>query len=235
MGFIWQPDAAAKVPAPTEANAVYGEYDRSKLDFWKAASDKPTPVLVFYHGGGFRGGDKKQVHRFFKIDEYLKKGVSVITVNYPFLAHTRNDYSAILRESKKSIEFIHKKAEAWNIDSKRIGAAGCSAGSLISQYIGASTDDISVIASFMQPMGTQLFVLPWLTKEFPPVVIYQTSPTSDKIHHPRYAKMVKDACDRHMVHCELWGSGKNGIDPLPKGKDHRKEMQAFFLKQWGMK
>ena len=28
------------------------------MDVWLAKSDKPTPVLVSIHGGGFRGGNK---------------------------------------------------------------------------------------------------------------------------------------------------------------------------------
>ena len=28
------------------------------MDVWLADSDKPTPVLVSIHGGGFRGGNK---------------------------------------------------------------------------------------------------------------------------------------------------------------------------------
>src|SRR3954466_7126937 len=48
------PSAAdlAKNP-PTFADVPYGPFERNKLDFWKAKSDKPAPVIVFIHGGGF--------------------------------------------------------------------------------------------------------------------------------------------------------------------------------------
>lgn len=227
-------EAGAKGVEPTQRDVVYGQYERSKLDFWKAESDQPTPVLVFFHGGGFKGGDKGSIHRFFPVETYLAKGVSCITVNYPFLQHTENNYGEIMMESKKAIEFIRNKAAKWNIDKKRIGAAGVSAGTLTTEWLGVSTDYISAMGVFLQPTGTPLFVLPWLDADFPPIMIYQASGQRDKIHHPDYAKMVKAACDKYGVECELWGTGKNGINKLPEGKNHKNEMLNFFLKQWKM-
>ena len=43
---------------PTHPNVKYGPHERNVLDVWLAESDKPTPVLVSIHGGGFQGGDK---------------------------------------------------------------------------------------------------------------------------------------------------------------------------------
>ena len=221
--------------SPTVANLTYGDFERSKLDFWQAESDSPTPVLVFFHGGGFKGGDKKSIHRYFPVKDYLANGISCISVNYPFLQHTDKNYGAIMAENKKAIEFIRSKAKKWNIDTSRLGAAGCSAGTLISEWLGVSTDYISALGVFMQPIGTRLLVLPWLNANFPPIMIYHASPSTDKVHGPQYAKMVKTACDRYGVECQVWGTGKNGIHPLPKGKNHKNEMLAFFLKQWKLK
>ena len=52
-----QPAPAPK-RAPTVANVPYGEHERQVLDFYKADSSKPTPLLFFIHGGGWMGGDK---------------------------------------------------------------------------------------------------------------------------------------------------------------------------------
>ena len=38
---------------PTLANVAYGTHERQVLDFYKAESDKPTPLLFFIHGGGW--------------------------------------------------------------------------------------------------------------------------------------------------------------------------------------
>ena len=41
----------------------YGEHERQVLDFYKAESDKPTPLLFFIHGGGWVAGDKTEPGR----------------------------------------------------------------------------------------------------------------------------------------------------------------------------
>ncbi len=43
---------------PTYADLKYGPYGRNVMDVWLAKSEKPTPVSVSIHGGGFRGGNK---------------------------------------------------------------------------------------------------------------------------------------------------------------------------------
>src|ERR1700729_2447342 len=52
------PKAAPKGPEPTLANVPYGTHERQVLDFYKAQSDKPTPLLFYIHGGGWVAGDK---------------------------------------------------------------------------------------------------------------------------------------------------------------------------------
>jgi acetyl esterase/lipase len=44
--------------APTLANVAYGAHERQVLDFYRAASDKPTPLVFHIHGGGWVWGDK---------------------------------------------------------------------------------------------------------------------------------------------------------------------------------
>ncbi len=51
------------VPKPTLAEARYGEHERHVLDFWKAPSNTPTPLVFVIHGGAWVTGSKKQVSR----------------------------------------------------------------------------------------------------------------------------------------------------------------------------
>src|SRR3954451_23809000 len=53
-----KPGARPSKVAPTRANVAYGPDATNKIDFWKTDSAAPTPLVVFIHGGGFRGGDK---------------------------------------------------------------------------------------------------------------------------------------------------------------------------------
>lgn len=66
---------------PDVANASYGPHERNVVDLWKAKSDKPAPLVVFIHGGGFRAGDKTNLSPVL-LDLCLGRGVSVAAINY---------------------------------------------------------------------------------------------------------------------------------------------------------
>ena len=59
---------------PTEANVAYGSHPRQVLDFWKPESDKPTPLVVMIHGGGWVNGSKDNYAR--QVAPYLKEFAS---------------------------------------------------------------------------------------------------------------------------------------------------------------
>ena len=50
-----QPQRVQETIPPTHADVKYGPHERNVMDVWLAKSDKPTPVLVSIHGGGFQG------------------------------------------------------------------------------------------------------------------------------------------------------------------------------------
>src|SRR5262245_58305888 len=49
-------------PKPTYADVSYGPHERNVLDFYKADSKTPTPLIVYIHGGGFVGGNKQSIN-----------------------------------------------------------------------------------------------------------------------------------------------------------------------------
>jgi len=133
--------AAAIGPKPTHPNVAYDDHVRTKLDFWKAPAKTPTPVIVFIHGGGFRGGDKSQAgQRYGKmITRCLAAGVSFASVNY-CLTGDGVGLPHCLRDSGRAIQFLRHKADEYNIDPKRIAAFGGSAGAGTSMWLGFHDD-----------------------------------------------------------------------------------------------
>lgn len=129
-GFAAWPMAAA---GPTYANVAYGPHERNVLDFYRAAADKPTPVVVFLHGGGFVHGSKDQLNAAMR-DRLLRAGISVAAVNYRYA--TQASFPAPMMDGVRAIQFLRWKAGEWNIDARRIGAMGGSAGACMALWIG---------------------------------------------------------------------------------------------------
>jgi acetyl esterase len=128
---------AADKPKPDLANFKYGPHERNVLDLWKAKSDKPTPLVVFIHGGGFRGGDKSGFSAQV-LDECLKAGISFAAVNYR-LSPTVSFPEHYL-DCARAIQTLRLHAEEWNLDPTRIGATGGSAGAGTSLWLGFHDD-----------------------------------------------------------------------------------------------
>ena len=135
------PDAAkAAAFPPTFADVAYGPHARNVLDFWQAKSEKPTPVVVFIHGGGFTSGDKSNAGGAAKIKPFLDAGVSFAAINYRY--RTAAPIQDVLHDCARAIQFIRSKAAAWNIDKSRLASYGGSAGAGASLWL-AFHDDMA--------------------------------------------------------------------------------------------
>ena len=131
------------VPNPTHSEVRYGTHDRNVLDFWKAKSEKPTPVASIIHGGGWKGGSKERLDRFADPDALLQKGISIVAINYRYVTSDESPpVKAPLHDAARALQFVRSKAKKWNIDKKRIGAAGGSAGACSSLWL-AFHDDLA--------------------------------------------------------------------------------------------
>ncbi|EDM25557.1 probable lipase/esterase [Lentisphaera araneosa HTCC2155] len=107
-------------------NLSYGEHERNVMDVWLAKSDQSSPMVIYIHGGGFKGGDKKKGLRYR--DSFLKEGISFAAINYRFLPQTRNGVFDCFNDSKRALQFISSKAQEWNLDRSKFALCGGSAG-----------------------------------------------------------------------------------------------------------
>jgi pimeloyl-ACP methyl ester carboxylesterase len=135
------------VPPPTLTEVRYGTHSRNVLDFWKAESATPTPLVFVIHGGGWQGGSKERVNRFVDVRALLEAGISVAAINYRFVkqaeaAGIQPPVKAPLEDAARALQLVRSKAKQWNIDKDRIGAAGGSAGACSSLWL-AFHDDLA--------------------------------------------------------------------------------------------
>ena len=124
-------------PRPDFEDVPYGSHERLKLDLWKVKSDQPTPILVFFHGGG---GDKLMFRGNRLLAFCLRNGISAAAVNYR--PNNQVPFPVPMQDAGRAIQFLRSKANDFNIDPKRVAAWGTSLGANVSLWL-AYHDDIA--------------------------------------------------------------------------------------------
>src|SRR5436189_3846429 len=99
------------IPKPDLANEKYGPHERNVLDLWKAKSDKPTPLVIHIHGGGFQGGDKSLLPQDL-LKRCLDAGISVMSINYRLSPGVH--FPAHYMDCARAIQFARQNAKDWN-------------------------------------------------------------------------------------------------------------------------
>ncbi len=188
---------------PTHPDVKYGPAGRNVMDVWIAKSDKPTPVLVSIHGGGFRGGNKSVSGPL--LAECLKSGISVVAITYRLSDEAIAP--AQFLDSARAIQFIRSKAKEWNLDSSRMAATGNSAGAGISLWLGFHADMADPKSS--DPVLRQ-------STRLTCVAVYNGQSSYD----PRFIREMLPGTDtyQHSALAQLFGVDLNKLDDLPKEK-----------------
>ncbi len=84
----------------------------------------PTPVLMYIHGGGWRGGSKEG--NVLRLLPYLEKGWAVVNVQYRLARIERAP--AAVEDCLCALRWVIQNADEYNFDTSRIVTTGNSAG-----------------------------------------------------------------------------------------------------------
>ena len=106
-----------------------------KLDVYlPEEGDGPFPVIVYIHGGAFKGGDKR-----FGVGPMLRglrRGYAVVAINYRLSGEAK--WPAQINDVKAAIRWARANAEKYKLDPGRLAVWGGSAGGHLSALAGTS-------------------------------------------------------------------------------------------------
>lgn len=142
---ITRPNRRPALAAPgvdarkVERDVVYGKVGAMelKLDlYFPKGGEGKWPVTVYVHGGGWQNGDKSSGAGAMAIGELVKRGYLVASVNYRLAPSHK--FPAQIEDVKCAIRFLRAHAKDYNLDPKRIGVWGSSAGGHLVALLGTS-------------------------------------------------------------------------------------------------
>ena len=108
------------------SNIAYGVHRRQVLDIWRTSrTPSDAPVIVYFHGGAWTFGDKREQGRPM-LHEFVERGWVVVTSNYRL--SPGNLWPAHMVDAKRVLGFVKKNIANYGGDPERIVVAGGSAG-----------------------------------------------------------------------------------------------------------
>lgn len=109
---------------------------RQKLDLYlpEKRPDKPLPLIVYVHGGGWEMGDKSDTGLLFQLIE----GGEYAGASLGYRLSQESRWPAQIHDVKAALRWLAANAEKHDLDPTRIGLVGISAGGQLVSLLGTS-------------------------------------------------------------------------------------------------
>ena len=105
-----------------------------KLDLYLPATpaEKPLPLIVHIHGGGWRGGSKHPC----PVAAMALKGYAVASVEYRF--SQKAVFPAQIQDCQAALRWLRAHSQQYHFDADHVGVIGGSAGGHLSALVGTA-------------------------------------------------------------------------------------------------
>lgn len=108
-------------------------HERQKLDLYlPEKSDRPAPLIIWIHGGGWQGGSKENTLPLRQ--GWVERGYAIASINYRLSGHAV--FPAQIEDCKAAIRWLRAHAAQYQIDPTRFGVWGSSAGGHLAALVG---------------------------------------------------------------------------------------------------
>lgn len=99
------------------------------MDVYRPPVEGPVPVVVWFHGGGWKSGNKDRC----TVRWFVRYGYAVAAVSYRLLP--RHTHPAQLEDGRAAVAAVLDRADAFGLDPNRIVLGGESAGAWIAMMV----------------------------------------------------------------------------------------------------
>ena len=235
-----------------ELNVTYRPgHARWKLDLFRPAkaSDRLRPAIVFVHGGGWVSGDKRSALFLEQAIAFAKLGYVCVTVNYRLDPARR----PCVEDVKCAVRWLRAHAKDYQIDPRRIGGYGNSAGAHLVSMLGVSAGKlegdgpfqdfssrlqaVAASATPTRPSGrglaeserAALAPITYVSMDAPPFLLFHEA--SDRVvdigHSDDFVKALKSAGATDVTYRRMTDGSGHAVYQRNR-KDFQAQLAGFF-------
>lgn len=132
-------------------NLEYSYVDNTHLllDLYipKSINNKPLPIVVWIHGGGWQNGDKNDS----PLIDLTRYGFAIASIDYRLSGQAK--FPAQIEDVMEAVSWLRTNAKKYNLNPKFIGAFGHSAGGHLAALLGTSGEEGSKIQAVCDLCG----------------------------------------------------------------------------------
>jgi acetyl esterase/lipase len=123
-------ESVTRVVRDVEYASVEGH--RLLLDLYLPEGEEGAPLLVWVHGGAWRGGSKSRM----PLNVLVEEGWAIASVDYRLTPVAR--FPAQVHDLKAAIRFLRARSDDYDLNSETIVIAGNSAGGHLAALVGTT-------------------------------------------------------------------------------------------------
>jgi len=239
-----------------ELNVPYRDGNEAwKLDLAmpEESTGELRPAIVFIHGGGFVGGDKRNGIFLTQPLEFASNGYVCVTINY----RLTREIAPCVEDVKCAVRWLRAHAEKYQIDPNHIGAFGNSAGAHLVSMLGLSADEeslngdapwqehssaVQAVAAAATPAhlrfkdptddkAKHLEPMTYVSADAPPFLLFhdEADKTVPVSHSDDFAKALKEAGAKDVTYKRYTNNSGHGVFNR-NSKETYPEMERFFAR-----
>jgi len=108
------------------------------LDLALPAGRGPHPVVLVFHGGGWRAGERSHVRE--EVATLARLGYAGAAVDYRLVDGYSNTFPAAISDARCAVRYLRSHADELGVDESRIGALGYSSGAQMALMLATASD-----------------------------------------------------------------------------------------------
>lgn len=141
----------APLPRVSDLKVPTGDGRTCAARLYDAGGDSPSPVLLYFHGGGFVIGDI-ETHDSLCRQLALRSGTAVLSLDYRLAPEHR--FPAAVNDAFSALRWLQASAAGLGLDGERLAVGGDSAGGTLATVCALLARDTGL------PVRLQLLITP---------------------------------------------------------------------------